>query len=148
MSQDDADKLSEVIPKSLNSIIRKNQAEMQLEYASSQDLSTINMVITEDYYKGSLWNAFIYKRIVSGSKQQTLYLVGYMQEGRQTVAWHTSYLIGFDTEAMVVSTASGSLYHIESFAEGEADAELLINVCAILHRDGLGEHFGVPHFFY
>lgn len=142
-----AEQLDKIIPKALDDIVRINRNELQLEYATAQDLAKIQRPIPAEFYKGALRSAFIYKRILPAI-QEALYLVGFMDTKRETITWHTSSLEGFDPITRMVATTSGSLYLIEDFVEGEADSRLLINVCAILHRDEAGSQFGIPHFFY
>lgn len=148
MSNDNAEQLQNIIPKSLDDIVRKNRTELQLEYATEQDLAKIQRSIHSDFYRGALRGAFIYKRILTALPEQALYLVGFMDDRGRSIAWHTSRLEGFDPATRLVATASGSLYLIEDFIEGAPDSQLLINICAILHRDGAGSQFGIPYFFY
>lgn len=143
-----AEQLDKIIPKALDDIVTKNRDGLQLKYATEQDLAKIQRPIPAKFYKGALRGAFIYKRILPAIQKEALYLVGFMDTRRETITWHTSSLEGFDPTTRMVATASGSLYLIEDFVEGEADSRLLINVCAILHRDGAGSQFGIPHFFY
>lgn len=148
MLNDKVEILQNIIPKTLDGIVRSNREEMQLEYATEQDLAKIQKQIPGDFYRGALRSAFIYKRIFPALQQEALYLVGFMDERGRTITWHTSRIEEFDPETRMVFTASGSLYWVEDFVAGEPDSQLLINVCVILHRDGLGSRFGVPHFFY
>lgn len=148
MLYENPEQLQNIIPKSLDDIVRRNRTELQLEYATEQDLAKIQRPIPAKFYKGALRGAFIYKRILPAIQEEALYLVGFMETRRETITWHTSRLEGFDPTTRMVSTASGSLYLIEDLVEGEPDSQLLINICAILHRDGAGSQFGIPHFFY
>ncbi len=148
MLNDHPEQLQYIIPKTLDDIVRKNRTELQLAYASEQDLAGIQQSISAEFYKGALRGAFIYKRMLVTTQEEAFYLVGFMDERRRTITWHTSRLEGFDPKTRMVYTASGSLYHVEDFMTGEPDSQLLINVCAILHRDGVGDYFGIPHFFY
>lgn len=140
LSQD----LNSLLPKSLDDIIRKNREQLQLRLASEAELLAITKPLITSNLKGTLTEAFIYNR-VNSLIEPILCLVGFNERGD---AFHTSSLVGFDQKSNTVLTSNGSNYFIKSFVTGEPDVNLLIHICYTLHRDGLGEVFDVPEFFY
>lgn len=141
-------KLIELVPKSLDDIIRKNRNELKLEYVIPDELSTLNQPFKITNLKGTIEDAFLYKRIISGNEIEHIFLVGFMKLEDDRVAYHTSPLKLIDLENRAVLTNSGSHYMITNFSNHNPIQDLLIHICVVAHRDGWGEHFDVPHFFY
>lgn len=143
-NNDEIQILSDLLPKSLDDIIRRNRDHLKLRVANEAELDAITKPLIVSNLKASLTKAFLYNRI-NPLIEPILCLVGFDERGD---AFHTSKVIGFDRESNTVLTMNGSNYFIKSFGDGEPDVNLLIHICYMLHRDGLGEVFGVPKFFY
>lgn len=140
--------IAKLLPKSLDDIVRKNRDQLRLEYLKLDDLSHINKPLTITNLLGTLEDSFLYTRIVKGQKQNHAFLVGYLRSGDEKIAYHTSPLKFIDFSCQAVLTASGSNYIIKNLIEDNPGQNLLMHICAIAYRDGWGEHFDVPHFFY
>ncbi|TXI45766.1 hypothetical protein [Methylophilus sp.] len=139
------DTLEALLPKELDDIITQNRHFMQLEYASAEDLAKMHADIPITNLRGVLTQAFVYKRIVPSKNAEYFCLVGFNSD---LVAFHTSEVVAYDNVNNVALTASGSHYVVESFETGAPDFNLLLHICYIFHRDGIGNYLGVTSIFY
>ncbi|MBF4989462.1 hypothetical protein [Methylophilus sp. 14] len=141
--------VKDLIPKSLDDIVRKNRHLLQLEYANSEDVLKLTKRIQTTSFKGSLVDAFLYKRIIKISEVEPVCAVGYLITDLGKIAFHTSQVVGLDDEQKIILTNSGSHYKIESLSDTQnTDSTLLMHICHVAHRDGWGNHFGIPEIYY
>ncbi|TXI45038.1 hypothetical protein [Methylophilus sp.] len=139
----------DLIPESLDEIVRINRDLLKLEYANSEDLSRLATRIQNTNFKGTLVEAFLYKRLTKLSEVEPICAVGYLITESGKVAFHTSRVVGVDNDQKIIVTASGSHYMISSFADTrQTDSTLLLHICHVAHRDGWGTHFGIPEIYY
>ena len=134
-----------VLPKELDDIITQNRHMMQLDYASAEDLAKMHADIPITNLKGVLTRAFIYKRIVPSKNAEIFCLVGFKSD---QWAHHTSKIVAYDNVNNVALTTSGSHYLVESFKTGAPDLLLLLHICYMFHRDGIGNYFGAKPVIY
>lgn len=132
------DSIDAVLPKKLGEIITQNRDIMRLRYASAEDLANMHMDIPVTNLKGVLTQAFFYKRIVPSKNAVVICLVGF----NNNQAFHTSKVVAYDKVKKVALTASGSHYKVKSFKRGAPDLLLLLHICFMFHRDGIGNYFG------
>lgn len=138
-----------LIPKNLDDVVRKNRHLLQLEYANQEDVSKLTKRIQTTSFKGTLVDAFLYKRLIKISEVEPIYAVGYLITDAGRIAFHTSQVVGVDNDQKIIATASGSYYKIDSFADTQqTDSTLLLHICHVSHRDGWGTHFGIPEIYY
>lgn len=139
----------DLIPESLDDIVRKNRHLLQLKYANKEDVLKLTKRIQATSFKGTLVDAFLYKRLTKLSEVEPVCAVGYLITDSGKIAFHTSQVVGLDNYQKIIATASGSYYRIDSFADtGQTDSNLLLHICHVSHRDGWGTHFGVPEIYY
>lgn len=139
------DTLEALLPKELDDIITQNRHMMQLGYASAEDLAKMHADIPITNLRGVLTQAFVYKRIVPSKNAEIFCLVGFNNDQE---AFHTSQVVAYDNVNNVALTASGSHYVVESFKTGAPDLLLLLHICYMFHRDGIGNYFGARPVFY
>lgn len=139
----------QLVPKSLDDIVRINRHLLQLKYANSEDVLKLTKRIQTTSFKGTLVDAFLYKRLIKISKVEPICAVGYLITDLGQIAFHTSQVVGLDDEQKIILTNSGSHYKIESLSDTQnTDSTLLMHICHVAHRDGWGTHFGIPEIYY
>lgn len=133
------------IPQELDQIVTQNRDKMQLVYATTEDLSRIQESLTITHLKGTLSEAFLYKRVFLTMDSEVLCLVGFNED---RLPLHTSTIVAFDVSNQVALTANGSYYKIHSMKAGAPRMHLLLHICYMFHLDGVGDYFGVLSVFY
>ena len=128
------------IPQDLDQIITKNRNMMQLVYATTEDLSGIQRNLNFTDLRGTLSEAFLYKRVFTMIDYEVLCLVGF-DEDRSPI--HTSKVVAFDASSQVALTANGSYYKIHSLKAGAPSRLLVLNICYIFHIEGINDFYGV-----
>jgi hypothetical protein len=137
-------KLEELIPKSIDEIIRKNRDKLCLELVNRDELTLIHRDLPITNFKGSLSGVCIYRRRILINGLSSIAAVGWVENRLR----HTSSIVAYDPKTNVILTHSGSHYVINDFIEGEPDFSILTFICVMLHHEGVGDYFGVPPFFY
>ena len=142
-----SNQLKKMIPKSLDDIIRLQRDTFRLEMASSLDLDLVAGEVPHTWLTRELGTAYFYKRIssIGPTQKEVLTLVAYDRNGHP---YHTSRIVHFDRSRMRVLTSSQSIYSISNISNEEPPEQLLMMICAMFWKDGIGEVLGVPHFFY
>lgn len=138
----------DLIPKSLDDVIRRNRDQLKLERVSLNDLVHLNSNLKFTCINGVIQDAFFYKRVISAHPIEHVFLVGFIQNDEGKNAYHTSPIKYFDKQNNAVLTASGSYYLIESYLIGEPKLDFLLHICSVAHRDNWGAFFGVLEVFY
>lgn len=142
-------KAQQLIPRSLDDIVRKNKELLRLEYVNFSDLRPRHTQIQISNLKGTFENAFCYKRITKLSPAEPICIVGYLKTESGKIAYHTSEVVSVDVNQMAISTASGSNYLIDNLIDSDQiDSTLLLHICHVSHRDGWGPFFGTSNIFY
>ncbi len=141
--------VKDLIPKSLDEIVRLNRDILRLEYANPEDVLKLTKRIQATSFKGTLVDAFLYKRLTKLSEVEPICAVGYLITDSGKVAFHTSRVVSLDDEQKIILTNSGSHYKIENLSDTKnTDSNLLLHICHVAHRDGWGAHFGIPEIYY
>ena len=139
----------DLIPKSLDEIVRLNRDILRLEYANTEDVLKLTKRIQTTSLTGTLVDAFLYKRLIKTSPVEPICAVGYLISDSGKIAFHTSQVVGVANDQKIIATASGSHYKIDSFADTrQTDSTLLLHICHVSHRDGWGTHFGISEIYY
>lgn len=133
--------LEQLMPKSLDDIIRHNRDKAQLYLSKDEELHALQGPLGPGMPKALVasW-AFITMRLLE-SETSFIYLVGFNQTERSM--WMTSFVTGIDGRK--VTTKRGSFYELVGDSQPDVD---LPHICATLHHWGLGALLGVPHFFF
>lgn len=148
MAEDDfKSQLSALFPEKLDDILKKNREQLRFEYVKINELSDLEKELPQSPVKGTLEDAFLYKRIITESGKEPICLVGFNSDAMNG-PWHTSSVVAVDPANNMVLTATGSLYKVKNFVEGEGHQNLLLHICAVAWADRWGAHFGVPNIFY
>ena len=135
--------LEELLPKSLDDIIRKNREHGSLRLATEADKRAIahRIVPTGRATPITRWNLITLDVRGSAPIQYTI-MVGWNDVTGTT--WNTSPIVKLDAAAGLVVTRSGTLYRMS----GESGAKIdLLCICAWLHQTPAGKFLGVPEFF-
>lgn len=137
--------IQKFIPHSLDQIIRLHRNKASLRPATPKDLQELTGEVNVCWNTGDLSQVCFYKRIYHDGKrsQQIVTLVGY---DRTDMPFHTSEVVKYDPIRNKIETSSGSIYTIHSINAGVIPEELLVMICAMLWKDGIGEVLGVPRF--
>lgn len=133
--------LDQLMPTSLDDIIRSNRDRMRLYRSTDDELNALRMPLPTSRDKGVISHWCFITIAQLGEVSPQVCLTGYNAAERSS--WMTSQVTGISGNA--VATRSGSLYLLE----GESSTELdLPFICATLNGWGIGQHFGVPAFFF
>jgi hypothetical protein len=134
--------LQELLPRSLDDIIRKNRERASLRLATDADKQAIAHRIASDESATpiSRWNLVTLD--VRGTKPITI-LVGWNDVVGTT--WNTSPILQLDAESGLLVTRSGTLYKMSGKSSDKID---LLCICAWLHQTPAGKFLGVPEIFY
>jgi hypothetical protein len=139
--------LSDLIPKSLDDVIRKNRDLVDLALATDEEIQTVAKDIdVHRHLKDTVSDWRIIRTKIKATGQIAMSLLGHSQE--HDAPWITSLITGADMQKSYVETNSGSLYKLADRGEGEPDMYDLIHVCVAFRQWGFGDYLGVAEFFY
>lgn len=139
--------INELIPKSLDDIIRRNRELVELRLATEADIHPLEKEIGNLHPVKDVIEDW---RLICLSEKETNW-VQMMLLGRSTennCSWITSTVVAIDFKQKAVLTNSGSVYTLGKPGQGEPPMADLMHVCATLHKWGSGDFLGAPHFFY
>lgn len=142
--------INELIPKSLDDIIRSHRDQCSLSLSKSDELDELPMiaevVVNQKSISAKLnnWRFVCLENIGNGTKAHIL--TGTHEA--QNRVWGTSVIVAIDLEHGLALTRSGSIYQLGTKGEGEPEIDILMHICVQLHQWGIGEMLGVPHVFY
>lgn len=140
-------KLSDLIPKSLDDIIRKNRELVELRMVTEVETDALRKEIPNPYPVKDVIEDW---RLIGLCEKRTNW-AQVMLLGASTFnncAWLTSTIVAIDFAENIVLTKSGSIYRLGQPGKGEPPTGHLIHVCATLHMWGSGTFLGTPEFFY
>lgn len=139
--------LEEVIPKSLDDIIREHRDEFSLRLSTADDFASLQPMVSMLDNPKQIRATINEWRIVclTHPAGKFLLLTG-INETTQNV-WSTSPLNSVDFENDLVLTKN-SIYRLGSEGVGEPDLHILLHICVCFHDWGFGNHLGVPRIFY
>lgn len=141
-------KLEELIPKSIDNIIRENRDKLRLEIVKKNEMETTHKNLAITNFKGALNDVLIYRRRILINDSSSIAAIGLIDTPYGTQLRHTSSIVAYDSDSKVILTHSGSHYVINNFLEGDPNFSFLTFICATLNHEGVGSYFGVPPFFY
>lgn len=146
----DMSKLNNLLPKSLDDIIRKNRHLCSLRLSAHAELDALPSMITLINNQRQVRATISDWRFICWIRPQEVggpvhFIVG-INETRQR-ALMTSDVRAADLQKGLVLTKN-SLYRLGCKGNGEPDVRMLLHICATLHAWGHGEFMGVPHVFY
>lgn len=140
-------KLQDLIPKTLDDVIRENRDKCRLALATDEELDSLASEIANARCRHTLthWQVVVI-HITTGDGTHTASpkLVGRVKETGQ--AWMTSQVIGIDAARGLVQTANSTYCVIGQRVE-ECELDFL-HICATLNTWGVGRYLGIPEFFY
>lgn len=137
--------IEQLIPKSLDDIIRHNRDKVQLRLATDEEIFDLHQEITPGQLKDAIddWNLVALHQPELNTT--LVFLLGDIRRnGHQRI---TSEVMGVDLDRQILITKSGSLYQLGTPKNGAPDVDQLYIVCAAFHAWGFGKMLGVPHFF-
>ena len=147
MNQDTVEEqLKQLLPKSLDDIVRENRDQLRLALATEEELKRLQTTLPDASFRHSLtqWDILMLHVTEGDRKVSSPRLIGKLSESGES--WMTSHVVSIDTEHGLVQTRN-SMYRIIGPRAEEKDLDLL-RICGALHEWGLGKHFGVPPIFY
>lgn len=140
--------INELVPKSLDDIIRAKRDECSLSLSTGDDLAELPMIVEVVANQKSIsakLNRWRFVRMNSnGTKSH--FLTGIHEA--QDCVWATSVIVAVDLEHGLALTRSGNIYQLGTKGEGEPETDILLHICAQFHNWGIGAMLGVPHIFY
>lgn len=140
--------ISELIPQSLDDIIRKRRDEAKIRLAFESEIDALSAEIhfdqTNDVFDDWRLIAIVVKTR-SGIEMVKIMLLG--DSRNRECPRITSQVQQIDLLRNVLITRN-TMYGLGRRGIGEPSTYHLISVCAALHNWGSGEAFGVPPFFY
>lgn len=137
--------IADLIPKSLDDIIRKHRDEVSLRLASDSEIKAKKTDIIFDHEPRAIIDDWWLIAFDFHGRRTDLVLLGNRRDNGH--AWITSVAQEIDLERNILRTEN-SMYGLGAQSCGEPPGHLLLTVCAALHKWGMGEMLGVLHVFY
>lgn len=140
--------LEKTIPSSLDNIIRERRDELSLRMSTAEDIaelpSMVSLFDNPKQVKATVneWRIICLDQNIVGKS----YMLTGIDASTGNV-WATSLIKSVDLENNLVLTGN-SLYRLGTKGEGEPTLNVLLHLCYMLHKWGLGTRFGVPPIFY
>jgi len=137
--------LEALLPKCLDDIITINRDKARIQLSADEQLTPMMQPLSSNSVRETLdeWRFITLSSLVGDEFR--VRLLG--QISRNGMAWFTSAVVHIDLEQGLVQTHN-SFYRLGTKGEGEPPFEHLACLCACLHKQGVGEVYGIPHFFY
>ena len=133
--------LDQLMPESLDEIIRTNRDRMRLYRSTGAELDALRTLVPAAIVKAVISHWCFISISQPGEAAPQVCLTGYNLAERSS--WMTSQVMGISRNA--VATRSGSVYLLDGEKSDELDLPF---ICATLNHWGIGQHFGVPPFFF
>lgn len=146
MAKETIEGLLQLVPKSIDDIIRANRDELRLALATDAELKTLETTLADApvAHQITKWNVLMLHMTSERGQVSSPRLIGKVAGTRES--WITSHVFGVDFQKGLVMTRN-SLYQITGPRAAEENTDLL-RICAALHEWRLGTRYGVPHIFY
>lgn len=146
MLRSDSAPLPNYLPESLDGIIRTNRDHCRLGLATETELERLSQRIQRGRASRHLtrWQILAIHLTGNGKVIDTYHLIGRIRGTREP--WVTSKLEAIDLKQRRVRTQN-SLYGLWDSPGRESDIDLR-HLCATLNYWGIGQHFGVPAFYF
>lgn len=140
--------VAQIIPSSLDDIIRLRRDEFALRLATAEEISALPSMVSTLGHQIQIratineWRIVCLDHKVAGKKY---ILTGYNESTKMT--WGTSELKSADLGNNLILTEN-SIYKLGTKGEGEPTPDLLLHICHLFHQWGFGKRFGVLEIFY
>lgn len=140
--------LQDLVPKSLDEIVRANRDKFRLAFATDEELQLLECGVpaggpVRHTLEG--WNVLMMHATAGGKTQSVPKLLGSVEGTGQ--CWITSTIKAIDLDTGLVQTEN-SLYRVVGLRSFEPSVHLLLHVCVFLNQRGAGRFLGIPEFFY
>lgn len=140
-----ANQLKALIPSSLDNIIRENRDKAEIRLTSEAEIASLATDIHGYEVKAVIDDWHFVSIVLLHEQGEKIMLLGNLRGDGNTFG--SSKVLRIDLASNLVVTHN-SVYGLGQKGVGEPDMHQLIFLCTQFHRLGLGEYFGVPHFFY
>ena len=141
------EQLQALIPKNLDDIIRLHRDRASLCISTQEDLQPLasNIPLSPTAVPISRWHFITLDADTVPARTRVVFLVGWNDHENRT--WNTSPVKRYDAAAGLLVTRSGNTYSTAGPQGTEKDLDLR-HICIFLRKTGVGDHFGIPAFFY
>lgn len=140
--------LQDVIPRSLDDIVRANRDKFRLAFATDEELESLERdIAAAGTIRHTLegWNILMLHATAGGKVRSVPKLLGSVEGTGQS--WITSTIKAIDLGTGLVQTEN-SLYRIVGARSSEPSVHLLLHVCVYLNQCGAGRYLGIAEFYY
>lgn len=141
------EQLQNLLALTLDDVITTNRDHAELRIATKEDIAALPTAVDDfEAVTGEIsrWSLIALElRDDAGGVGVSVYLVGYNETTKSS--WMTSRVLSIDEDAQLLTTHSGSLYRLVGACTTNVDIPF---ICAMLNRWGIGEHLGLPPFFF
>lgn len=137
------------IPSSLDDIIRVRRSELFMRLSTAEDFAELPPMVSildeQKQVKTTVneWRIVCLDQRSVGKRE--FVLTGIDAKTDRVLA--TSLVKSVDFENHLLLTGN-SLYRLGTKGEGEPTCHILLHLCHVFHKWGLGVRFGVPHVLY
>jgi hypothetical protein len=150
-----AEAIENLIPRSLDDIVRQNRHLFCISLATSEELAARAAKIEPRDVKDTIngwrmlsFRAFARRRPIKSEDASCVSRLLLLGSAVETgCIWITSAVMRIDADSGFVQTQN-SFYRLGPRAEGEPPPDELMTVCAALHRWGVGPLLGAPEFYF
>jgi len=141
-----AEQIMDLIPKSIDDIIRLNRDKASLRFVTLEDLEPLASEIPPSVRAVpiSIWN-LVTLTMHGDIPERHVLLLG--RNDNENCTWCTSPVQCLDAKAGLLVTRSGTIYSLAGERATEEDLDLM-HLCVYLRKSGAGDAFGIPAFFY
>ncbi len=140
--------VKELIPKSLDEIIRTNRDKCSLSLSTSEELDELPMIVEAMALPKPVSATLNNWRFVcmKENSKKLHFLTGI--HVAQNCVWATSVIVAIDLEHGFALTKSGNIYQLGTKGEGEPEPDILLHICVQFNNWGIGKMLGVLQVFY
>ena len=144
---DELQSFDQIMPKSLDDIIRKQRDTHSLRLSTAEDFVDLPPIVAMMNNPKQVRTTINEWRIVCLVKPSgKMHFLTGINEARGTY-WMTSTLKSVDFVNNLVLTEN-SIYRLGSKGEGAPNLHILLHLCSCFHSWGFGDFLGAPHIFY
>ena len=139
--------IEDMLPKSLDDIIRQRRDQCSIRLAATQELMTLVPMVSKMMEPMQVKAILDDWRVIciTHQEQRHFFLTG-MRRDRNRITM-TSNIKSVDFASNRVLT-NNSIYQLGKRGDDEPEVGVLLHICATLHEWRLGSGFGVPAIFY
>ena len=133
--------IEKMVPASLDEVFRTNRHKGSLYLSTEKELAALKRPVHIGPVKAKISRWCFITFLQKESQTVSTMLAGYNET--EQCSWMTSEVMAIDGRTIL--TRSGSIYALAGKPTTKPD---LPHVCATLNSWGIGQHFGVPPFFF